>query len=77
MTWTEEESINPAHRCSKLAKRRGASSKAACPFSCLVRTYAEAYAKIVCLYLITKDRMISTANIVPARMAIRFRSEYT
>ena len=30
-----------------------------------------------CPYPITKDRTISTANIVPARMAIRFRSEYT
>jgi hypothetical protein len=30
-----------------------------------------------CPYLITKDRTISAANIVAARMAMRFRSEYT
>ena len=30
-----------------------------------------------CSYLITKDRMISAANIVAARMAMRFKSEYT
>ncbi len=31
----------------------------------------------VFFYLITKDRMISAANIVAANIAIRFRSEYT
>jgi len=29
----------------------------------------------VFFYLITKDRMISTANIVAARIAVRFKSE--